>query len=494
MMVDMPTWISDLERIAPAVLIPAGALIAVTVLVLIGRALRKQQPDKLAVKVAVALASAFSAQGMYEVATTRLHLPWYLAAGLFAVAEAAMLASAVRAHRHYEATATAAEPGSLGPHARFVWLIAFAAGGIVSLNAHSPSEYFLRLLMPLLVAGLWRMGYVAPDVRAKAADAITLRWTPRRLGVLLGIIEPGERDLATVNAERQRRQMIAHAHAYHRGSLLLGWWHAARLRKLALLAGDDQIADVQRSVDRVHRVEASTAPKDTGGALTARWWLHPWTSARRTAIAVAELTAVIDLNRTEVAAESVRVAERISELNRDLNSALERAEAGELTERNLRAQFVLDLSAYELAARTEAERRAELTIGALRSEISELTARLASRPEQRRAEPTASRAKSQTTTALISDANIAGRLFAWFCEQTELTGKPPTRYRVELAAPCHSRQADRVRELMLARWAELKGAPNGTGPATGREPNRTGEPSDVDLEHELAAELNRVAV
>jgi hypothetical protein len=49
----------------------------------------------------------------------RLGLPWYLAAGLFVVAEAAMLASAVRADAMHEAQV-------VSMHGRFVWTIAGA--------------------------------------------------------------------------------------------------------------------------------------------------------------------------------------------------------------------------------------------------------------------------------------------------------------------------------------------------------------------------------
>jgi hypothetical protein len=245
----------------PMVVVPVGAVIAAFVLVLLWRAARRHEADKLAVGVAVLLASAFSAEGMYQVATQRLHLPWWLSSGLFVVAEAAMLASAVRAHRLFEATKTATRPGTLGPHGRFVWVIAACAGVVVSLNAHSPSEYVLRLAMPLLVAGLWWMGYRTDQTRERAADAITLRWTPRRLGALLGIIEPGDRDLATVHAEHRIRQLTTHAHALHHGSRPLRGYHAARLRRLALLADDAMVAEVQRRVSRVHFVEVSTAPR-----------------------------------------------------------------------------------------------------------------------------------------------------------------------------------------------------------------------------------------
>ncbi len=251
------------------VVIGAAVLLGLVLVVLIRRAIRRGAGDKLAVRVAVALASAFSAQGMFEVATQRLHQPWWLAGGLFTVAEAAMLAEGIRAHRTWQATSSSTEPGTLGPHGRMVWAIATVAGVVVSLNAHSPSEYLLRLCMPLLVAGLWRLGYATTDPQVRREDAVAWRWTPRRLGIALGLVEPGERDVATVHRERRVRQLTAHAHGLHQGPRRLRAWHTLRLRRLTLLADDTMVTEVQARVDRVHHIVTTTAPTDTPSSAPA---------------------------------------------------------------------------------------------------------------------------------------------------------------------------------------------------------------------------------
>ncbi len=240
-------------------------LLVLVLLVLIRRAVRRGAGDKLAVRVAVTLASAFSGQGMFEVANQRLHQPWWLAGGLFTVAEAAMLAEGIRAHRTWQATTTDTQPGTLGPHGRMVWTIATVAGVVVSLNAHSPSEYLLRLSMPLLVAGLWRLGYTTTEPQARRRDAVTWRWTPRRLGITLGLIEPGERDVATVHRERRVRQLTLHAHGLHHGPRWrwLQAWHTLRLRRLTLLADDSMVTEVKNRVGRVHHIVTATAPTGT---------------------------------------------------------------------------------------------------------------------------------------------------------------------------------------------------------------------------------------
>lgn len=468
----MPTWISDLPDTARAALIPAAGLVALAVLVLIWRSLRKQAADTLAVRVAVLLASAFSAQGMYEVATTKLHLPPYLAAGLFAVAEMGMLASAVRAHRFYERT------GQLGPHARFVWAIAVAAGVIVSLNAHSPSEYFLRLLMPLLVAGLWRMGYVAEEVRAKAADAITLRWTPRRLGILLGIIEPGERDLATVNAERQRRQMIAHAHAFHRGSLLLGAWHASRLRKLALMATDDTIAEVQRSVDRVHRIEASTAPKTERVGLSGGWWRKPWRATRQLAVLATQLGSERDSARDDVARLNSETAQLATSV-RELTARLDSAQRTHLAE--------LDAAKRDADGRVEAERvardEASREIESLRETLHRSRPRESSRPGNRGTATNSTRRNQQVLVTIGNDDEVADSVYDSFAKRADETGELPTGHWVlgtatESGRKVSSRQAYRVVEILRARYTE-------SGQRDESAPRESGDSAD-DSERQLA--------
>jgi hypothetical protein len=244
------------------------------------------------------------------------------------------------------------------------------------------------------------------------------------------------------------------------------------------------------------------------------WWLNPYLYASRATgnldewitrvrvvrdesaaaaalsdLALAERNAELETNRTEALAESVRAAERISELNRELNSARELIAERERTEQNLSAQFAAERAELELKSRAAAE-RAELAISALRTEIDELNARRTEPAVRRRPELAATRVKQQSVGTLVSDAEIANRLQKWFGEQTELTGKPPTRYRIELTAPCSSRQADRVLLLLANRYAAQNAAPNRTENGSSREPNRIGEPNSGDSELDRA-ELNR---
>lgn len=231
-----------------------GAVLAAVLLLLIRRAVRTGRAAGLAVGVAVLLATAFSAEGMYEVATEQLGLPWYLAAGLFVVAEAAMLASAVRADKMHKAT------GSLGMHGRFVWTIAAAAGVVVCLNGRNLVEVLLRLLMPLLVAGLWWMGYQTQATRERAADAITWTLSPRRILVRLGLAEAGERDVIAVSRDRHTDRLTVTAHRVHHGWKVLRPIRSARLRRLALRADDAMVSEVRARITRVHEIERLTAP------------------------------------------------------------------------------------------------------------------------------------------------------------------------------------------------------------------------------------------
>lgn len=374
-----PAWLAaGLTQIEPYAL-PAAGLLAIALAALLIRSVRRTNPDTIAVRVAVLLASAFSAQGMYEVATQRLGLPWWIAGGLFVVAEAAMLASGVRAHRMWERTSR------LGPHGRFVWAIAVVAGFIVSLNAHSPSEYVLRLAMPLLAAGLWWMGYVTDEAKARAVDAITYRWSLRRIGVVLGIIEPGDRDLATVNADRLIRRMTTHAHGVHHGRILRGW-HRARLRRLTLLSDDAAVTEVQQRVARVHFIETSTAPTATPVVLSPRWWLTPWASARSaaTALDAARRSAAQDIAAAQHAAADA--AQQRDTALRDVELRIARAAE---TQRLALAEFETRLRA-EHAAQIDAirqEHREQLAMSAAQRSGGMQRTNGAVRPAQRSAAP-----------------------------------------------------------------------------------------------------------
>lgn len=261
-----------------ALLMWGGGALALVVTVLGVVAAKRGHVDRVSVLVATSLVLAFSAEGMFEVARERLGLPVKLAALLFIVAEAAMVAAATRAHKHWKRL------GVLGPNGRMVWWIAIPAGVIVGLNGKSLVEVLLRFGLPLLAAGLWWMGY-QPDEPpgdsngpgARRAKSGRWRWTPRRIGVHLGLIDPTDADLNQVHAERLTRRMVSLDRKRSNGASWLRGRRTARLEKLSELATPEMVAEAalrrQRSRNIVSLMAADPRkpdPVDQNGDLADR--------------------------------------------------------------------------------------------------------------------------------------------------------------------------------------------------------------------------------
>jgi hypothetical protein len=229
----------------------ALAVVALALAVALWRSWRRGRVDRWVASLAGFAVLGLSAEGMWVVARERLHLPVVLAAAVFFVAEAAMVSSAMQANRHY------AQHHHPGKHGRAVWVIATVAGVIVAFNSKSWVEAPLRLALPLAAAYLWWNALTADGI--EASERSSWRWTPRRLLLWLGAIEPGERDAVTIDRDRRIAAMTVVAHRVHRGGRLASW-HEARLRRLALAADDGMVAEVRARVDRVHRIKELTAP------------------------------------------------------------------------------------------------------------------------------------------------------------------------------------------------------------------------------------------
>ncbi len=259
-------------------LVATAAFLAVALFV----SWRRGRVDRWVSTLAGISVLALSAEGMWVVATKTLGLPPVLAATVFFVAEAVMVNEAMQARRHY------AKHKNPGKHGRAVWLIAIVAGGIVAMNSASMVEVPLRMALPLAWCLMWWNDLTADGVQATRS---TWRWTPRRLLLAMGAIEPGERDAETINRDRLTAAMTVTAHRLHSGARLKGW-HAGRLRRLARTADDAIVAEVRARVTRVQQITELTNP----ATVTEQAEL----AARRAEAEAlkAELARIIDLAQT----------------------------------------------------------------------------------------------------------------------------------------------------------------------------------------------------
>lgn len=225
------------------VVLAAG--IALTLLALLARRIGRHNLAGRVTAVAAALGLGWSAQGMWDTAVHHYHQDVIVASVLFAVFEAMLIAKMLRAHQYRTDLVRRAKP------VRAVWTIATVMGLVVALGegwAQAPA----RLAIPLLVAYGWYTDLTADDDPATAL-ATSWRWTPRRLGLALGLLEPGARDARTIDRDRLRDRLTRMAFRIHHAP---AWLNDAlrrpiRLAKLKTLADDADLSVVRTRLARM---------------------------------------------------------------------------------------------------------------------------------------------------------------------------------------------------------------------------------------------------
>lgn len=233
-----------------------GLVLAVLTLVWIARRIRRiaksERPDEPLATLAMLIGLGWSSEAMWQICRARLHLPLGLTLLLFVVFESLLVLAMLRAKRHVREFGW---PGRFGTTA---WIVAGAMSTVAAFASHSLAEAALRIAIPLLVTKQWWDGLVGGSAR-RPVDATSWRWTPRRVLLALGAIEPGERDVETVHRERLTQQMTQLEHRRRHGSSRLAGRRAGRLARLSLTADDEMIAEVRRRVDRASWFEPTQA-------------------------------------------------------------------------------------------------------------------------------------------------------------------------------------------------------------------------------------------
>lgn len=233
----------------------AGAVSVIIGVILLVRFLRSGEAHTRVGTLAVALATAFTAEGMWEVARNSLRLGLVMSVGLFAMFEVTMLSQGLLAKYKLSKNPNA----DVRRHMNFVWLLAIASGVITATAGNSLTEVLLRLVAPAVAGGIWWMTLTAEQKAAVLAKTSWI-WTPRRIGIHFGLIQPGEQDLVEVDRDRRIDRLTVTAHRLHHGSGRLARFRRARLRRLALRADDAMVEEARRRVNRVHRIETLTRP------------------------------------------------------------------------------------------------------------------------------------------------------------------------------------------------------------------------------------------
>lgn len=236
-------------------LVGAGATGAALALLALWRFLTRGEVHAKLGVLAVGLATLFAMEGMYEVARGPLELPVEGALIFCATFEVVMLHQGSLAAHKLAACATA----DVSRHMRFVWIVSVASGVIAATASDSLTEVVLRLVTPPLAAAIWYMSLYA-DKPVPERQPSSWIWTPRRIGIHFGLIQPGEQDLVAVDRDRRIHRLTVTSHRLHHGAGWLAGWRRARLRRLAIQADDDMVREAQRRIARVHRIERLTSP------------------------------------------------------------------------------------------------------------------------------------------------------------------------------------------------------------------------------------------
>jgi hypothetical protein len=230
--------------IRSTVLAAAALVLAVVVVAYLLRRAGHRRSASMATTVATVLGLGWSAQGMYDTATTKYEQAPEVAAVLFVVFEVWIVSRMLRAHQFR------ADRRRRGKFVRAVWIGACLMALVVALGegwAQAPG----RLAIPLLVALAWYDDLTAGDDPAERPPT-SLRLTPRRVGLALGILEPGERDIRTVDRDRLRDRMTKLGFRQRYGWLWIAQL-TGRRRRLAWLASQATTEDLREVTDRLSR-------------------------------------------------------------------------------------------------------------------------------------------------------------------------------------------------------------------------------------------------
>jgi hypothetical protein len=221
------------------------ALLALIALALTLRRLRRYEAATVVTTLSTLLGLAWSAQGMWDTAVHHYRQDVLVASVLFVVFESMMLARMLKARQFR------ADLRRRAKHVRAVWLIACVMALVVALGegwAQAPA----RLAIPLLVAYGWWTDLTAdddPDEKLKTS----LRWTPRRFALAIGMLEPEARDARTLDRDRLRDRLTRLAFRHHHGATWLNdlLRRSSRLSRLKTLADDGDLHEVRTRLARM---------------------------------------------------------------------------------------------------------------------------------------------------------------------------------------------------------------------------------------------------
>jgi hypothetical protein len=248
--IDVAALVGDWRALAAAVAL--CALLAFLVAWKVRGVAKSPRPDDALSNVAMLAGFGWSSEAVWVIAgPASADLPTPIRIALFTIFEVILVVFMIRTKRNMK------EIGRPGNAGRMTWFVATGMSLVAVWTAHNPGEAFLRLLVPILLTAMWWNGIVGEGTR-KSDGASSWRWTPRRLLLWLGAIEPGERDVDTVHRDRLTQQMTRLEFQRRHGSERRSQRAARKLARLSLTADDVIVAEVRDRVDRAVWFESAT--------------------------------------------------------------------------------------------------------------------------------------------------------------------------------------------------------------------------------------------
>jgi hypothetical protein len=240
----------------------AALVVTVGLLVWVARRIRavakSDRPDKVLSRLAMLIGLGWSSEAVWEITGRIPQFPQHMRFLVFFVLEVVLVLSMIRADQNMREHRF---PGRAGTTA---WIVASVMGLVAAAVSHSLAEALLRAAIPLLLTLQWWDGLIGAGAR-RPDDATSWRWTPRRLLLWLGAIEPGERDVETVHRERLVQQMTRLEFRRRHGSEKQTERAARQLARLSLTADDEIVGAVRARVDRAMWFEVAQHATAEGG-------------------------------------------------------------------------------------------------------------------------------------------------------------------------------------------------------------------------------------
>lgn len=240
----------DVPDRATLVVLGSAVLVILIVLAVLLRKLRHVKVARIVTTLATGLGLGWSAQGMWDTAVNHYHMTEQVAWVIFVVFEALLLAKMLKANEYRSDIERRAKP------VRFVWITASIMAVVVAAGegwAQAPA----RLAIPLLVAYGWWTDLTADDPPGARLET-SFRWTPRRIGIRIGMLRAGADDAETVDRDLLRDRITQLAFRIEHGDAKLNdlLRREVRLARLKTLADD---ADIQVVRARLARSKQSLA-------------------------------------------------------------------------------------------------------------------------------------------------------------------------------------------------------------------------------------------